>query len=368
MAQLGLGKSWQCILANDNSSKKAKAYRENFPPGNELIEKDIRYLGLSDLPSNPTLAWASFPCQDLSLAGERNGLRGERSSTFLPFWELIVQMQNDGRKVPLIVIENVVGAISSNGGRDFNTIVQLMVNAGYNVGPLVIDAAHFVPQSRPRLFIVGISQEIDCPKQIIADCPDQMWHPKVLVKAYESLSVDLKQDWHWLKLRKPPTRKKTLSQILEDNPANITWHSPEETQKLISMMSEINLRKVAVARKANGVTVGTIYKRTRKDNEGKGIQRAEVRFDQVSGCLRTPAGGSSRQTLLFVNGGEARSRLLSPREAARLMGVSDKYRLPEKYNEGYHLMGDGLVVPVVSWLEKHILRSLAQQEFRRTVR
>jgi DNA (cytosine-5)-methyltransferase 1 len=54
-----------------------------------------------------------------------------------------------------------------------------------------------------------------------------------------------------------------------------------------------------------------------------------------------------------------RSRLLSPREAARLMGVPDTYKLPENYTEAYHLMGDGLVVPVVRWLEQHLLHSLA---------
>jgi DNA (cytosine-5)-methyltransferase 1 len=56
-------------------------------------------------------------------------------------------------------------------------------------------------------------------------------------------------------------------------------------------------------------------------------QRAEVRFDDISGCLRTPAGGSSRQTVLIVEGKQVRSRLLSPREAARLMGVPDDYPL-----------------------------------------
>jgi len=110
--------------------------------------------------------------------------------------------------------------------------------------------------------------------------------------------------------------------------------------------------------------VGTLYRRTRPiivDGAvvGKG-QRAEVRFDEISGCLRTPAGGSSRQTVLTVESGRVRSRLLSPREAARLMGVPDRYPLPGKYNQAYHLFGDGVAVPVVSWLEEHLLRALAR--------
>jgi DNA (cytosine-5)-methyltransferase 1 len=123
-------------------------------------------------------------------------------------------------------------------------------------------------------------------------------------------------------------------------------------------MSPLNLAKVRHAQAAGGLQIGAIYKRTRTHNGTKG-QRAEVRFDGVSGCLRTPAGGSSRQTILVVEGDMIRSRLLSVREAARLMGLPDSYALPERYNDGYHVMGDAVAVPVVSWLENHILHPLA---------
>src|ERR1035438_5825422 len=103
---------------------------------------------------------------------------------------------------------------------------------------------------------------------------------------------------------------------------------------------------------------GAIYKRTRRDESGKSVQRAEIRFDGVSGCLRTPVGGSSRQSILVVEGSAVRSRLLSPREAARLMGLPDSYRLPENYNEAYHLAGDGVAVPVVRFLAARLLEPL----------
>lgn len=101
--------------------------------------------------------------------------------------------------------------------------------------------------------------------------------------------------------------------------------------------------------------VGGIYKRTRLDENGRKVQRAEVRFDDVAGCLRTPAGGSSRQLILVVEGNKVRSRLISSRETARLMGLPDEYELPENYNEAYHLTGDGVAVPVVRFLAEHIL-------------
>jgi DNA (cytosine-5)-methyltransferase 1 len=101
--------------------------------------------------------------------------------------------------------------------------------------------------------------------------------------------------------------------------------------------------------------VGTVYRRTRPDENGIKRQRAEVRFDDVAGCLRTPAGGSSRQIILVVEGKTVRSRLLSPREAARLMGLGDDYVLPERYNRAYHVCGDGVCAPVVRHIAQHVL-------------
>jgi DNA (cytosine-5)-methyltransferase 1 len=115
---------------------------------------------------------------------------------------------------------------------------------------------------------------------------------------------------------------------------------------------------VAAAVAAQGLQVGCVYRRTRRDAEGRRQQRAEVRFDGLAGCLRTPAGGSSRQTLLIAQGGTARSRLISARETARLMGLPDDYRLPARYNEAYHLTGDGVSVDAVRWLRQHLFEPL----------
>lgn len=124
---------------------------------------------------------------------------------------------------------------------------------------------------------------------------------------------------------------------------------------MIGMMSNLNLKKLEAAKKSGVRMVGGIYRRTRFDENGNKVQRAEVRFDDIAGCLRTPRGGSSRQFIILVEGNKVRSRLLSPREAARLMGLPDTYRLPENYNDAYQISGDGVAVPVVRHLAKHIL-------------
>jgi DNA (cytosine-5)-methyltransferase 1 len=146
---------------------------------------------------------------------------------------------------------------------------------------------------------------------------------------------------------------------VEDNPEDVTWHTAAETRRLLEMMSPINRAKVNAAKKAARRSVGTVYKRTRVDGAtGKKVQRAEIRFDEIAGCLRTPAGGSSRQTIMIIDGKRVRSRLLSPREAARLMGLPDTYVLPKNYNDAYHLAGDGVVVPVVRYLADSILEPI----------
>ena len=63
---------------------------------------------------------------------------------------------------------------------------------------------------------------------------------------------------------------------------------------------------------------------------------------------------------MVVDKGTVRSRLLSPREAARLMGADDTFLLPDRYNDAYKAMGDGVVVPVVRWLSKQLLLPIAE--------
>ena len=223
----------------------------------------------------------------------------------------------------------------------------------YRFGAVVIDAVNFVPQSRPRLFIVAIAPQLTSPAALERSVPSSQWHPKRLVEAKLSLPTHCQERWIGWHLPKPPTRAQVFADVIETNPSDVPWHTPDDTQKLLDMMSPVNREKVFVAQRSGVQCVGAIYRRTRL-----GVQRAEVRFDDVAGCLRTASGGSSRQSILVVQGASVRSRLLSTREAARLMGLPETYALPANYNEAYSLIGDGLVVPVVSFLSRHLLGPL----------
>ena len=357
MARAGLGPEWTCLLANDFDAKKASAYKRNWGE-NEILVRDVGLLSSGDLTGTADLAWASFPCQDLSLAGMGAGLKGSRSGTFWPFWKLLDALKREGRCPNMVVLENVCGAMTSHNGSDFRSIIEALRDEGYRCGALVIDAALFLPQSRPRLFIIGVRDEIEIDEALIAGQPQQPFHTAALKTAFRSLPKATRNGWIWWRLPMPPQRLQRFADILEETPSGVPWHTEQETRRLLSLMSPCNLAKMENARRMNRLMVGTLYKRTRPDETGTRAQRAEVRFDDIAGCLRTPNGGSSRQTIVMVNGTKVKSRLLSPRETARLMGLPDTYVLPAKYNESYHLTGDGVAVPVVRHLAQHILEPL----------
>lgn len=124
MARLGLGEGWDCLFANDFDPKKADSYRRYFDPAEELRVGDIAELNSTMLPGHADLAWASFPCQDLSLAGYGNGLKGDRSGTFWSFWKLMESLASEQRPPRVIVLENVYGAITSHKGKTWRRSVK----------------------------------------------------------------------------------------------------------------------------------------------------------------------------------------------------------------------------------------------------
>lgn len=356
MARAGLEPDWRCVFANDIDSQKRQSYVANWGE-TEFRLADIHDLTVHDLPTHQVdLAWASFPCQDLSLAGNGLGLDGERSGAFWGFHDLMHALKLRNRAPALLVLENVGGAVTSKDGRDFETLCRSLKNLGYVYGALMLDAVHFVPQSRPRLFIVALRSDLDhLVNGFTDDWPSVLWTSDALKRSYGRLRPDLRRSWRWWRLPAPPIRNTGLADLIIDSPTDVEWHSEMETRKLLSMMSPSNLAKVKAASREGRKVVGAVYKRTRHDENGNKVQRAEVRFDDISGCLRTPGGGSSRQTVMIVDKDKIRTRLLSGREAARLMGLPDDYRLPLRYNDAYHLSGDGVVVPVVRHLSQDLL-------------
>ncbi|HLW91852.1 MAG TPA: DNA cytosine methyltransferase [Roseiarcus sp.] len=361
MARAGLGEGWDCLFANDVDAKKARAYADNWD-AEALQVGDIHKVGAADLPGRADLAWASFPCQDLSLAGPGAGLDGARSGAFWGFRALMETLAREGRGPRVIALENVVGALTSNRGGDFVAICRALQGLGCRFGALTIDAAHFLPQSRPRLFFVAVHREMRIAPELIATGPSASFASATLLRAQASLPRDVAADWLWWALDAPPLRNVDLSDLIERAPADARWHSEDETNALVAILSKGSRAKLDRARTKVGRQIGAVYRRMRPNDQGGRSMRAEVRFDGVAGCLRTPRGGSSRQFLLIIEDGALRSRLITAREAARLMGLAEEYKLPARYNDAYHLAGDGVVVPIVRFLAANLLEPLLMRQ------
>ncbi len=336
----GLKSSFKPIWANDIDAKKAAVYTANH------TKKHFHLGSISDVKGDAlpkaSLAWASFPCQDLSLAGLAGGIDGRRSGLVWEWLRIIDEMGENAP--PLLVAENVLGLVSSAGGAHYRKLHAALARRGYRVGAMLLDAVHFVPQSRPRIFVVAARRDQPIPPEFVSQTPTWV-HPEAVRKAAEGLD-----DWVWWHLPEPPARKQSLSAVVE---YDAEYASAESDQRNISLIAPKHAELLKALPKKQ-VVVAPGYKRTRN-----GKQVLELRFDNIAGCLRTPSGGSSRQVLVIRQNGKLQSRLLTVRETARLMGAPDTYKIPGSYNDGYKAMGDAVAVPVAKWLATKLLLPLA---------
>lgn len=322
--------------ANDICPKKAAVFVANH------IHTPFELCSVTDvsgvhLPAS-VLSWASFPCQDLSLAGNGKGIRAKRSGLV---WEWLRVMDEMPQSPPILAAENVVGLVSADEGAHYRELHMALVERGYQVGAMLLDAVHWLPQSRPRVFIVAVDAQRAISPMLITEKPN--WtHSPAIQKAAAGLPR-----WVWWHLPKPAQRSSTLSKIVD---FSLPCHDEATSKKNLAMIPPVHMRRL----EESGLTVVPGYKRIRNRQ-----QVLELRFDDVAGCLRTPVGGSSRQYLVIKQGPEWRTRILSPREAARLMGAPENFKLPGSFNDGYKAMGDAVAAPVAAYLAKHLLSPLA---------
>lgn len=347
LAGLGLD-GFRIGLANDIAAMKARAFRANHPD-TPLIEGDVWTLDAADLAGAPALLWASSPCQDVSLAGARGGLEARRSGAFWGFWKLVEGLKAQGRAPRAIVIENVVGLLTSGRGRDFAAVCSVLAEGGWRVGALELDAALWLPQSRPRLFIVAL-RDAEAPE---TSGPSGPFHSPRLIAAHARLPERVKGVWAWWSLPAPPRRNTDLASLLIPD-VEADWLSPPRVEALMTQLAPLHRARLDQALASGERQVGAAYRRVRTQR-GIKTQRLELRFDGLAGCLRTPAGGSSRQYVVVAEAGQVQVRLLTGREAARLMGVADSYILPGSESAALKLMGDAVAVPAVRALARSLL-------------
>ena len=334
------------VFANDIEPTKHQMYAQHF--GHDAAEHfrlgDIGQVAGADMP-DLDLAWASFPCTDLSLAGNRKGLKGDQSGTFWHFTRILREM---GDKRPSVVaLENVVGLATSHGGADLVAAIRELNDLGYSVDVLTLDARRFVPQSRPRLFMVGAQE---APEDVVD--PNSELRPDWLQIPYGDPSLRM----HRANLPCPPA---PLTSGLKDvvQKQGVEWWDEERTARFLGSLSEYQSERLNALRRQKTVSYRTAYRRTRN-----GVAVWEIRPDDIAGCLRTARGGSSKQAVVRAGNGKVSVRWMTPLEYARLMGAGDYAIDGLRTNQVLFGFGDAVCVPVVSWLAENYLVPLANGE------
>lgn len=353
LMRIGLERAgWQILYANDIDPVKEMIYTNHFKDTESHFDLgDIHQLSGDDIP-DVTLATASFPCTDLSLAGRRHGLSGKQSSAFWGFVSVIESMGN--RKPKLILIENVEGFLTSNKGDDIREALLALNNLDYNVDAFIIDAARFVPQSRVRLFIVGV-QNGSSTRSVLTKQLSFFESPVRTKKLANFIMQNPDINWEIRDLPTPPNSKIRLRDIVDTTTNDLAeWWSEERVSYLLNQTFDRHRTLIEIAKAKDEYTYFTAFRRVR---EGRSM--AEIRSDGIAGCLRTPKGGSARQILIRAGKNDVKIRLLSPREYAKLMGVGD-YNITGTTNQALFGFGDAVCVPVVSWIAKHYLNPILE--------
>jgi DNA (cytosine-5)-methyltransferase 1 len=352
---------WQTAYANDIDAKKRRMYEGHYGPAAHYHEGDVwdAEAVLARIEGHPFLATASFPCTDMSLAGKRRGLAGEHSGTLFGFLQVVQRLAE--RQPRMVLLENVPGFLTSHNGDDFHTAVDELAALGYWIDSFVIDARWFVPQSRPRLFLVGYHEELAGPplirREADADPLADPWRraveraarlrPARLLAAMDA--IEPATGWATVDCTAPRQARYALADLIDVGDDQPWWNEAEVARHSAMLFDRHRRQMESLAAASTAPVILTGFRRIRE-----GRQRLEVRFDGVAGCLRTPRGGSAKQVVLVLRGDELRMRWMTPREYARLQGAPG-YTLPENAIQGYFGFGDAVCVPAIEWIDRHML-------------
>jgi DNA (cytosine-5)-methyltransferase 1 len=351
---------WRCVYANDIDASKRDFYLSRFTDADYYHRADVWETEevVARIGERPFLATASFPCTDMSLAGQRRGFQGSESSAFFGFTAAIRQL---GANQPFtILLENVTGFLASHGGRDFQAALEELASLGYWVDTFVLDAKDFVPQSRPRLFVLGYHEALPSGLIVRADEREPFWGGRWLQEIERSprlrpkqlrakmRQIELSTGWATVPMPAPKPARYQLADYLDLDDQQ-PWWNRSMVEKHYKMMSVPHRNQVDRWLSDRDRQVATVYRRVRK-----GRQRAEVRLDGVAGCLRTPRGGSARQIVLLTDSGQLRMRWMTPQEYARLQGADDA-GVQQCVSRALFGFGDAVCVPVICWIDQHVL-------------
>jgi DNA (cytosine-5)-methyltransferase 1 len=309
---------WTSAYANDIDPKKCNMYRAHFGSGFTL-----RAIDEVSARAIPTVTLATASCS-------RGGL-----DAFQGLINVIDAMRS--RRPPLVLVENAPGFLTSHRGRDFEEALLALNRLGYAVDAFLIDAAHFVPQIRQRLFVIG--------RRIGTSESDEFGpsdtRPQNLV---DFIHAHPHIRWSIRRLPPLPSSKLRLADLLDDSAG---WWNPERSRYLLDQMSPDYRAMADKMIAAPRWFYRMVFRRKRN-----GSSTAELRSDRIA--------GDAREILLKAGRGQYFARPLTPSECARLMGADD-YKISGSSSQARLGLGDAVCVPVVEWIAEYYLNPVVNE-------
>jgi len=298
----------RCVFSSEIDKYARKTYSENF---NKTPAGDIREIESENIPNHDVLC-AGFPCQAFSISGNQKGFEDTRGTLFYEIARIA-----DYHKPKILFLENVKNLISHNDGETIKVIKKTLNEIGYNIYYEVINASYYgVPQSRERVFIIGIRKDLDIDNFSFPD------------PTMETVTVkDILQP------------DKLTEKYVKDR--EVKWKDEDKNNQLSMFDKEKN--KVTFEPNQIGIV--------NKGRQGERVYSTDghaITLSANGGGIFSKTGG------YYVNG---KVRKLSPRECARLMGFPDDFKIPVSDNQAYKQFGNSVVIPVVKMIFVKILET-----------
>ena len=398
---LALERSGVKVVASVEIDQKASAVLVKQFPNSKLFN-DIKGVTGEQLinagfdPENGIIT-GGFPCQDLSVAGKRAGLDGNRSGLFYEIVRLL-----DETKAKYFILENVVGLLSSNSGADMGAVIGALVERGYGVAYRILDAQHFgVPQRRRRVFIVGCAGDSGrTPAQILALTESSIGHfsksrkkkenfTKIIDKGFEQydksdVSFDISQRRDVVRVYENVTQ--TLSALMGTGGNNVplipTWWDGSQTASTLTVksneqrMPDKNQMQMVVAYPMHGAMVGrketagpngsgflgeneASYTLTASEQSRHGVAITFDTYNQTinESTTQTIRSSVANHTNIGTIYQSSIVRRLTPLECERLQGFPDNWTAGQTDGHRYKQMGNAVAVPVVEFIVKRLVEA-----------
>lgn len=345
---------WTCLLANDNDPRKVEYYTKNHST-TPMVDCDIRSLPASRIPQS-LLATASFPCIDLSQAGQRKGINGSHSGIVWSFLDHIRSLQSLGKGPKFLFLENVAFLLTLHGGQGIDFLLSEIADMGYSIDLVQVDARHFTPQTRNRVFVIAVEGTDHVTAEEMPETHIRRY------KVQEAFRRNRHLSWVFFDFPSLPKRQFELKDVLEDLPEDDSrWWDSARTQAFMNQLERHHRPQLEMLMKAGAEVQMTAVRRGRR--RGVREQIFNLRFDGLASCLRTPRGGSSIQFVVRVRNGDVQIRRILGIESARLQGVclpnaSPSFEVPDAEYDALYAFGDAVCVPAVRWVFQHSIQAL----------